>query len=138
MALRGHPERMKMPALSRVAGAQLHPEPGRRAMRGEFEGSSLKYLTLLGWGWSSARTMRSKGGNGILGLIFMGVPIERTCGEVQKLTGGMGGVPPRSFLFGWGRSSAERCAANAASARSASFSDQPSPGRGVAVFDKSS
>jgi hypothetical protein len=38
--------------------------------------------------------------------------------------GGMGGVTQGSF-FGWGRSSAERCAANAASARSASFHRSP-------------
>jgi hypothetical protein len=55
---------------------------------------------------------------------FSHATIECTCREVQKLEEGMGGVPPRSFLFGWGRSSAERCAANAASARSASSSDQ--------------
>jgi hypothetical protein len=53
--------------------------------------------------------------------------IERTWGHVLSIAegsaeadGGHGGCPPSFLSFGWGRSSAERCAANAASARSAS------------------
>jgi hypothetical protein len=37
---------------------------------------------------------------------FQPRPIERTGGEVQKLTEGMGGVPPFPFFQGRGRSSA--------------------------------
>ena len=45
-----------------VAAVQLHPEPGRRAMRGEFKGSPLGSFSSLGVGRSSAIAMRSKPG----------------------------------------------------------------------------
>jgi hypothetical protein len=118
--------------------AQLHTEPGRRAI-GEFEVPQI----LNSSGSEGGVLLRERRERcAALRLIFMGAPHVLTghlwlmkcrkglhllaCSEhrrrkVQKLTGGMGGVPPCPFFLDGGRSSAKRCAANAASARSASF-----------------